>query len=138
MGLYDRTEYVHRLHAGAGATIRMSIDYVGEGIGVSGLPRRPDPRGAPDHAPEPGSVGRLHAKMSPRYRELIELRFFREFSYEESPQNSRSRWERSKSRYTGPANSCADSSPKTKNNFRRFNKPHDFGLTRPHNHYPYY
>ena len=23
------------------------------------LPRRPDPRGAPDHAPEPGSVGRI-------------------------------------------------------------------------------
>ena len=36
----------------------VSIDYVGEGIGVY-LPRRPDPRGAPDHAPEPGSVGRI-------------------------------------------------------------------------------
>ena len=61
----------------------VSIDYVGVGIGVSGS------LGGPTHEEHlithqsQVQLEGLLAKMSPRYRELIELRFFREFSYEE-------------------------------------------------------
>ena len=61
----------------------VSIDYVGEGIGVSGSLGGPTPE---EHLITHQSQVQLEgllAKMSPRYRELIELRFFREFSYEE-------------------------------------------------------
>ena len=61
----------------------VSIDYVGEGIGVSGSLGGPTPE---EHLITPQRQVQLEgllAKMSPRYRELIELRFFREFSYEE-------------------------------------------------------
>lgn len=61
----------------------VSIDYVGEGIGVSGSLGGPTPE---EHLITHQSQAQLEgllAKMSPRYRELIELRFFREFSYEE-------------------------------------------------------
>lgn len=61
----------------------VSIDYVGEGIGVSGSLGGPTPE---EHLITHQSQAQMEgflAKMSPRYRELIELRFFREFSYEE-------------------------------------------------------
>ena len=61
----------------------VSIDYVGEGFGVSGSLGGPTPE---EHLITHQSQVQLEgllAKMSPRYRELIELRFFREFSYEE-------------------------------------------------------
>ena len=61
----------------------MWIDDVGEGIGVSGSLGGPTPE---EHLITHQSQVQLEgllAKMSPRYRELIELRFFREFSYEE-------------------------------------------------------
>ena len=61
----------------------VSIDYVGEGIGVSGSLGGPAPgEHLITHQSQVQLEGLL-AKMSPRYRELIELRFFREFSYEE-------------------------------------------------------
>lgn len=61
----------------------ISIDNVNEGINLSASLGGPTPE---EHLITHQSQSQLEGfleKMSPRYRELIELRFFREFSYEE-------------------------------------------------------
>ena len=63
-----------------------SIDRAGETTGSLPAPGRPHAGRADDHTtrmPRPARTRFLSKNVAPRYRELIELRFFKEYSYEE-------------------------------------------------------
>lgn len=82
MGLHDRPQHLYRFYASQAR--RYDLDRKGRGDdGTLPAPDSPTPE---EHMITHQNAAQFElflSKMAPRYRELIELRFFREFSYKE-------------------------------------------------------